>query len=167
MTIHVRGRAVDGGELVFAALLLAAGVFVLIDTATIEVPVAASNVGPRFAPYAFGALLTGAAAFVVVDILRGRSATPEESELVDPAKRMDVRRVGLLIGSVIAFAVLLEPAGYLVAASVVFAGVSITLGARRYVRVAIASIVLASAVYLFFTGVLGIDLPPGVLAGVE
>ena len=38
------------GELGFAGLLLALGVFILIDTTTIEIPMAASNVGPRSSP---------------------------------------------------------------------------------------------------------------------
>ena len=47
------------GELGFAGLLLALGVFILVDATTIEIPKAASNVGPRFFPYAVATLLTG------------------------------------------------------------------------------------------------------------
>lgn len=154
------------GELVFAGLTLALGIFVLASTATINVPVAASIVGPRFFPYAVGILLTAAAVFVIIDILRGNSVSPEEGELVDPALPMNKRRVALLLVSVLAFIVLMDTAGYVIASSAAFFGVATTLGARHKWRAAIASVLLSLAVYLLFTGPLGIYLPPGLLDGI-
>ena len=162
MTISVKSR----GELVFAGLTLALGIFILIGTTTINEPIAASNVGPRFFPYAIGALLTVASAFVVLDILRGNSAAPEEGELVDPSLPMNKKRVALLLVSILAFAVLLEPAGYVIACAVSFFGIAVTLGARLSWRVAATSIALSFAIYFLFTRPLGIFLPPGVLAGI-
>lgn len=159
MTLSVKNK----GELGFAGLLLAVGVFVLIDTSTIEIPKAASNVGPRFFPYAVGALLTAAAAFVITDILRGNIAEPEDGELIDPSLPMNKRRVVLLILSIVAFGVLLDPAGYIIAAAVTFFGISTTLGARRFGRVAVGSVVLAYGIYMAFTRGLGIYLPTGIL----
>ncbi|MFE9202438.1 tripartite tricarboxylate transporter TctB family protein [Micromonospora sp. NPDC007230] len=160
------GSVKDKGELGFAGCLLALGLFVLVDTATIAVPRAASNVGPRFVPYAVGALLTASAAFVVIDLLRGNAGTPEESEFVDPSLPMNRRRVALLIASVVVFAVLLEPAGYVIASSVTFFGVATTLGARRYGRVAVGAVLLSAVIHVVFTGPLGIYLP-GLLEGVR
>lgn len=162
MTTNVKSR----GELVFAGLTLALGIFILIGTTFINEPVAASNVGPRFFPYAIGALLTVASAFVVVDILRGNSAAPEEGELVDPSLPMNKKRVALLLVSILAFAVLLEPAGYVIACAVSFFGIAVTLGARLSWRVGLTSVALSFAIYLLFTRPLGIFLPPGVLAGI-
>ncbi|MFF2345998.1 tripartite tricarboxylate transporter TctB family protein [Pseudarthrobacter sp. NPDC058119] len=154
------------GELVFAGLTLALGIFILIGTSFIHEPVAASNVGPRFFPYAIGILLTAASAFVVLDVLRGNSAAPEEGELVDPSLPMNKKRVVLLLISILAFAVLLEPAGYVIACAVSFFGIAVTLGARLSWRVAVTSVALSLAIYLLFTRPLGIYLPPGVLAGI-
>jgi putative tricarboxylic transport membrane protein len=117
-------------------------------------------------PYAIGTLLTIASAFVVIDVLRGNSASPEEGELVDPTLPMNKRRVAMLLASVLAFAVLLEPAGYVIACALSFFGIAVTLGARLSWRVGAASIVLSFAIYLLFTRPLGIFLPPGVLAGI-
>lgn len=154
------------GELGFAGLLLALGVFVLVDTTTIEIPKAASNVGPRFFPYAVGALLTASAAVLIVNILRGDHAEPEEGELVDPALPMNIRRVGSLVASVVAFAVLLEPLGYVLATAISFCAVAITLGSRHYARLAVISLVVGLAIYLGFTRGLGLSLPPGLLDGI-
>ncbi|BCW62833.1 tripartite tricarboxylate transporter TctB family protein [Arthrobacter sp. StoSoilB22] len=162
MTISVKNK----GELVFAGLTLATGIFILVGTTFINEPVAASNVGPRFMPYAIGTLLTIASAFVVIDVLRGNSASPEEGELVDPTLPMNKRRVAMLLASVLAFAVLLEPAGYVIACALSFFGIAVTLGARLSWRVGVASIALSFAIYLLFTRPLGIFLPPGVLAGI-
>ncbi|MGC5172156.1 tripartite tricarboxylate transporter TctB family protein [Microbacterium sp. DT81.1] len=149
------------GELAFTGLLLALGIFVLIETAAIPIPVASSNVGPRFMPYFAGALLTGAAAWTVVDILRGRTVAPEDSELADPTQRFHWGRVGLLVASVIAFAALLDVVGYLIAAPISVFGLLITFGARRWWVMAIVAVVLPLLIFLLFTQVLGIYLPLG------
>lgn len=162
MTVNVKSR----GELVFAGLTLALGIFILVGTTFINEPLAASNVGPRFFPYAIGVLLTVASAFVVIDVLRGNSASPEDGELVDPTLPMNKKRVALLLVSILAFAVLLEPAGYVIACALSFFGIAVTLGARLSWRVAVASIALSFAIYLLFTRPLAIFLPPGVLAGI-
>ena len=159
---QVRSR----GELGFAGLLLALGLFILVDTTTIEIPKAASNVGPRFFPYAVGVLLTAAALVVVVNILRGDHASPEEGELVDPSLPMNLRRTAGMVGSVVAFAVLLNPLGYAPAAAISFFAIAATLGARHFVRLAAGSIVLSVLIYVAFTRGLGIYLPPGLLDGV-
>jgi len=159
-------KITNKGELGFAGLLLALGIFVLVDATRIDIPLAASNVGPRTFPYITGAILTASAAIVVIDILRGRSAEPEEGELVDPHARFNWRKVGLLVASVVAFAVLLVPAGYVVANTVAFFGVAFALGARRYIRAVVGSILLSLLVYVAFTRGLGIYLPPGVLEGI-
>ena len=159
---HVR----DKGELGFAGLLLALGVFILVDTTTIEIPKAASNVGPRFFPYAVGILLTVGALMVVVNLLRGDHASPEEGELVDPSLPVNVRRTAAMIGSVVAFAVLLNPLGYVPATALTFFAIAATLGARHYVRLGVGAIALSVAIYLAFTQGLGIYLPPGLLDGI-
>lgn len=154
------------GELGFAGLLLALGVFILIDTTTIAIPKAASNVGPRFFPYLVGALLTVASLLVVINILRGGHASPEESELVDPSEPVNVRRTAGMIGSVIAFGVLLNPLGYILAAAITFFAIAATLGARHYVRLAMGALALSVVIYVAFTQGLGIYLPPGLLDGI-
>lgn len=152
---------VSKGELAFAGLLLALGVFVIVETAAIPIPLASSNVGPRFMPYFAGGLLTVAAAFAIMEILRGKSAAPEESELVDPTRRVHWGRISLLLGTIIGFAVLLDIVGYLIAAPLAFFGLLVTFGARRWWVMALVSVALPTGVFLLFTQVLGIYLPLG------
>jgi putative tricarboxylic transport membrane protein len=159
---HVR----DKGELAFAGLLLALGVFIVVDTSTIEIPKAASNVGPRFFPYAVGALLTAGALMVVINLFRGDHASPEEGELIDPSLPVNMLRTAGMIASVVAFAVLLYPLGYVLATAISFFAIAATLGARHFIRLGVGSLVLSIAIYLAFTQGLGIFLPPGLLDGI-
>lgn len=156
----------DKGELGFAGLLLALGVFVMVDTTTIEIPKAASNVGPRFFPYAVGLLLSAAAVAVIVNILRGGHAEPEEGELVDPSQPFNARRVALFIGAVAIFAALVTPLGYVPATAISFFIGAYALGARHYTRLAVGSLLVALVIYVAFTRGLGIYLPPGLLNGI-
>ena len=156
----------DKGELAFAGLLLALGVFILVDTTRIEIPKAASNVGPRFFPYAVGALLTVGAVLVVINILRGDHASPEEGELIDPTLPVNFRRTAMMIGSVVLFALLLNPLGYVFATAISFFAIAVTLGARHFVRLAVGAVVLSVLIYVAFTQGLGIYLPPGLLDGI-
>ena len=154
------------GELGFAGLLLALGIFILVDTTTIEIPKAASNVGPRFFPYFVGILLTGAAIAVIVNILRGGHAEPEEGELIDPSQPFNAKRVALFVAAVVLFGLLVDPLGYVPATALSFFIIAYALGARHYARLAVGAIAVALVIYLAFTRGLGIYLPPGLLDGI-
>jgi putative tricarboxylic transport membrane protein len=162
----VKLTAHSKGELAFSGLLLALGIFVIAEAAVIPIPVAASNVGPRFMPYFAGGLLTLAAAWTIVELFRGHSVAPEESELADPSQKLDWKRVSILIGSVVAFAILLDPLGYLLAAPIALFGLLLSFGARRWWVMALVAVVLPVLIYLFFSRTLGISLPDGLLAGI-
>ena len=60
---------------------------------------------------------------------------------------------------------LLEPVGYLPATTAFIAVEARLLGSRRWRRDLAASIVVAASVYALFGSLLGIRLPPGILAG--
>ncbi|MGY0390681.1 tripartite tricarboxylate transporter TctB family protein [Nocardioides sp. WG-D5] len=166
MTAHVMKGVKSKGELGFAGLLLALGIFILAYTATIDVPEAASNVGPRPVPYLVGGLLTIAALAVVINVLRGGQAQPDEAELVDPNLPVNVRRVGSFVATIVGYALILEPLGYLLTTALAFFAVSVTLGSRHFVRLAVGSLVLSVVIYLAFTRLLGIYLPPGIFEGI-
>ena len=156
----------DRGELVFAALLLALGVFILADTGNIRVPATANAVGPRFFPYAIGAFLVLVALALLVQIWRGDVATPEGGEDVDASRDTDWITVATLLAVFLANIALIETAGFVVATAVLFFGAAWTLGARRPVRDVAVAVMLAIVVYLGFDRLLGVSLPGGFLEGV-
>ena len=156
------GRA----ELGLAALLLALGVFLLVETQRIAVPVNANAVGPRFFPTVVGAVLVVVSLWLAVDVLRGGRGEMEAAEDVDVSRSSDWRTLGLLSAVFLGHAFLLEPLGFPVAAALLFFGVAAALGSRRWARDAAIAVVLAVLVFVVFARGLGVGLPAGVLQGV-
>ncbi|GAA3993613.1 tripartite tricarboxylate transporter TctB family protein [Allokutzneria multivorans] len=149
------------GELVLVALLAAAGVYVLVQTPEIVVPRSAATAGPRLFPYLIGGLLVGLAVLLAVQVLRGRSAPPEEGEDVDVDRRTDWRAMLVVIVLFAAHALLIEPIGWPLAATVLFAGTAAVLGARRWLVVLASSFGLAIGLWAVFVFGLGAYLPGG------
>lgn len=161
-THPLSGRA----ELGLAALLLALGIFLLVETQRIAVPVNANAVGPRFFPTVVGGVLVVVALWLAVDVLRGGRGEMEAAEDVDVSRASDWRTLGLLSAVFLGHALLLEPLGFPVAAALLFFGVAASLGSRRWARDAAVAVVLAVAVFVVFARGLGVGLPAGVLQGV-
>lgn len=161
-----RRWATGKSELVLSALLLGLGAFVLVETATIEVPANANSLGPRFFPTVVGVLLLTVGSWLTVDVLRGGHADMEAAEDIDLARTSDWRTLALLSAVFLGHAALLQVLGFAIAGSLLFFGVGAVLGSRRWARDAAVSVVLATGVYLLFGRVLGVGLPAGLLAGI-
>lgn len=78
----------------------------------------------------------------------------------------DWRALGIVIGSMVACIVLLVPAGWIIAAAILFWGVSYALGSRRPVFDLSVALVMSSLIQLIFGAALGLNLPAGFLEGV-
>lgn len=148
------------GELAFALLMLIVGVLALFGAFGIHVPVGI-QVGPAVAPIAVSILLIGTATAVVVTVLRGRSAEPEDGEDVDLDARTDWLTLAKIVGALIVHLLLIEAVGWAPAAAVLFGLVAWTLGARRWWLGFVIGLVLALAVHIVFGGLLGLSLPWG------
>jgi putative tricarboxylic transport membrane protein len=156
------GRA----ELGLAALLLALGGFVLVETLSIEVPANANSIGPRFFPTVVGCVLLVVAIWLAVDVLRGGHGDMEQAEDVDASRSSDWKTLAALSAVFLVHAALISRVGFPVAGALLFFGVAVTLGSRRWVRDAGIAVVLSVAVFLVFARALGVGLPAGVLEGV-
>ncbi|MFB9908917.1 tripartite tricarboxylate transporter TctB family protein [Allokutzneria oryzae] len=149
------------GELVLVGLLAALGVYVLVQTPAIVVPPSAATAGPRLFPYLVGGLLIVVAALLAVQVLRGRTAPPEDGEDVDPDRGTDWRAMFVVIALFAVHALLIEPIGWPLAATALFAGTAAVLGARRWVVVLVSSFALAIGLWSVFVFGLGAYLPGG------
>lgn len=158
-------RTWSWGEAAIPVGLFALGVFTLIETTTITVPGSANVVGPRAFPYAVGVLLVGAAVALGVSLARGQHGHAEEGEDVDAEARTDWGTVAKLIASFAALVLLVEPLGWPIAATLLFAGTAWALGARIW-RAVVIGFVLSVLVHVLFVEVLGLFLPAGPLEGV-
>ncbi|MGB3375248.1 MAG: tripartite tricarboxylate transporter TctB family protein [Microbacterium sp.] len=148
------------GELVFALLMLVLGILALIGAFSIHVPVGI-QVGPTVFPIAVSVLLIGTALAVVVGVLRGDRAEPDDGEDIDSSARTDWLTLAKIVGALIAHLLLIDAVGWAPAAAVLFGIVAWTLGARRWWLGFVIGLVVALAVQVVFGGLLGLSLPWG------
>jgi putative tricarboxylic transport membrane protein len=143
-----------GGYLIYEALTLAGG-FAKVDP-----------VGPKFFPMVIGIGLIVLAALLAIAIPRGSKGEADAGEDVDPNTPGDWRTVGLLIGLFVAVIVLVEPLGWPITGTLLFAGGATILGSRHYIRnIVIGAVLALGSFYGFYSG-LGIPLPAGILDGI-
>jgi putative tricarboxylic transport membrane protein len=157
----VGGRA----ELGVAAGVVALGIFVLAQTATVDVHLTSSALGPRFFPACIGLLLLGCGCWLALDVWRGGSGGAAAADVV-PVRPSDWRRVALVSAAFLLHAVLIGPLGWPLAGALLFWGVAASLGSRSWARDAAVSVLLACGVFAIVTHALGVYLPGGLLDGV-
>jgi len=151
------------GELVFAIAIGALGGYVLATTGDIYQPPGSTVVGPRVFPYVVGTLLLGIGVVLVAAVLRGHTAPPEDSEDLDSDVPTSWVTIGALIAALLVHVNLIVPAGWPVAAAVLFAATAFVLGSRQLVLTPLISIGLALVLQFLFAHVLGLGLPAGPL----
>nr|WP_052542726.1 tripartite tricarboxylate transporter TctB family protein [Cryobacterium roopkundense] len=78
----------------------------------------------------------------------------------------DWKTTGLVLASVIAFILLLQPLGWLLSAAALFWALSRALGSRRPMFDIGVSLIFSSCMQLAFSAGLGLTLPSGILTGV-
>ncbi|CAN3126657.1 tripartite tricarboxylate transporter TctB family protein [Mycobacterium sp. smrl_JER01] len=142
--------------LIMPALLITLGVFLIWGIVDMEVADDSEIFGPKAFPAITAGLCFVVAALLTVSILRN-------PELGGPEQSSNWRAAGITIGSLVAFAVLLQPAGWIIAGAVVFWGVTVGLGSTRYVPNILIGLGASSVMQLIFSGLLGLNLPAGVM----
>ncbi|MGY5885001.1 tripartite tricarboxylate transporter TctB family protein [Modestobacter lacusdianchii] len=149
------------GEAVLAALLAALGVYLLVDAGAIAVPGSSNTVGPRFFPYAVGALTVLTGAGLALRVLRGDRGPAEDSEDIDPDAPTDWRAVGVIAVAFLAHALLINVIGWPLAVALMFAAVAWALGAVGVVRPFLIGLLLGCVVWTVFVKALNVALPGG------
>ncbi|MGD9711531.1 MAG: tripartite tricarboxylate transporter TctB family protein [Thermomicrobiales bacterium] len=153
-------------ELALAVGVTVLGAIVIWQTTEIRLTPINSRVGPRIIPYVIGTGLVVTGIWLFIDILRGRTAAVvggEDSEDADPTLPTDWKTVGLISASLVAYLLLIERAGFVVASSVLFFGAAFAMGSRRYLRDALAGVLLSMFTFVLFTEGLSLRLPEGIL----
>lgn len=160
-------KRVDKAQYFVCAVLVAVGAFLVFDALTLEAGFAKVDpVGPKFFPLAIGVILIVLAVILAIAIPRGSVGQADAGEDVDPDSPGDWRTVGLLVGVFVAVILLVEPLGWVITSTLLFAGAATILGNRHYVRnIAIGAVLSLISFYAFYSG-LGIPLPAGVLDGI-
>ena len=152
-------------ELTFVGSLFLVGFIVFWDTYSVELPAFNLTISPKVFPYAVAALLMTLSAILFVNVLRGDTAVPEGHLEGTPIEKSDYRAFSLVLASLLAFLLLIERAGFIIAASVTFFGITVAFGNKRHGRSAIFGTLFITLVYLSFTKFLNVPLPAGIFKG--
>lgn len=155
------GRSLTGPRIV-GVVLLGIGVAALVATFAINEPGDGLAVsGPRLVPLLVSIALIGLSiAFIV------RTTLVPDEELAELAAAEEAAThwptPGLLLGLLIAYVLLLEPLGYIVATAIFFPLGARVLGSEKVVRDVIVGAAIAFGLYYAFTQFLGVPLPAGI-----
>ena len=131
-----------------------------------DIPQGSSIVSPQTFPYVVAVFTSLVGFALIVDVLRGRLGTPEGNEPEDPFVGANFKTMAIIASAIALHVILLEIAGYVIAATVCFFGVAYGFGSRRYLKDLGISLAFALIVYFSFTQGLNINLPSGFFKGV-
>ena len=159
-----RGFFAGRSGLLFPLLLAAASTWILVGNATMPVPEGTDFPGPRFYPTLLAVAGYVLAALLTVQYLRAPEHPEQHSEKTY-AWFTDWVSVAWCVGGFLAFALLLAPLGWILAAALLFWCVARGMGSRRPLFDISVALLVSSAIYLAFAVALGLPLPSGVLGG--
>ena len=154
------------GELVFSSSLVLLGLFVAWDTSRMDIPQDNSIVSPQTFPYMVAAFATLVGLSLIIDVLRGKLGTPDGNSPEDPNAPLNLKTMTIVATAIGLHVILLEIAGYVIAATVCFWGVAYGFGSRKVAKDFSISLAFAVVVYLAFSKGLNINLPSGIFEGI-
>ncbi len=152
-------------ELTFVGSLFLLGSIVFWDTWRTELPAFNLTISPKVFPYAIATLLMVLSALLMISILRGDIAIPEGAEPGEPIEKTDFKTFGIVFASLLSFLLLVERAGFVIAASLTFFGITVAFGNKKHGRAAIFGTLFITVVYFSFTRFLNVQLPAGIFKG--
>ena len=152
-------------ELAFAGSLFLLGIFVAWDTSKMDIPQGSSIVSPQTFPYMVSAFTSLVGLVLILDVLRGNHGTPDGDEPGDPLIPVNYKTLMIVAAAIGLHVILLETAGYIIAATICFLGVAYGFGSRKILKDLLVSLAFAVIVYFSFTKGLNINLPSGVFEG--
>lgn len=154
------GWWVGRGELVVAALLALLGTVLVVGNLTMRVVGDGGVLGPQGFGWFVAVLSFGVAGWMTLGSVRKTDA-----ERAAQAADETTNQVALLtcLGGLVGFTALLDVLGWIIAATGLFGAVATGLGGRPVLRNVAIGFILASTLQILFSGVLGLNLPAGVL----
>ena len=153
-------------EFALAVGVVILGIVVLWQTREIRITPMNARIGPRVIPYVVGSGLVVVGLWFAVEVLRGRApraGSGEDSEDADPTLPTEWDTIGFIAIALVAYLLLIERAGFIIASAVLFFGAAFGMGSRRILRDVVVAIVISTAIYFVFTRGLDLRLPEGVL----
>jgi len=149
------------GQIAVAAGYAAVGILVLVGAADLPAGGGYAQVGPGVVPRIVGAAILLLAALLMVEAFTGGfRGVDEEAEARLP---MDWPAFAWVSAGIIAYGLLVERAGFLLASTLLFVAVARSFASRRWVTNTLVGAALASFIFAVFNYGLGLSLPAGPL----
>lgn len=160
-------RRRDLAQFLVVAFLVVVATILVVDAAGLRNDFAETDpVGPKFFPWFIAAMLYLTAALLSIAILRGSIPEEEGGEDVDLDQRAEWLTVVKLVGVFVFLIATVDLLGWAISGALFFAGCSLTLGSRTWLRdLAIGTALSVGSFYAFYVG-LGVPLPAGILDGI-
>lgn len=149
-------------ELIVAAIIIFVALAILWLARDFRIPPGV-RISPRVFPQLVGAGMLLVGVWYVVDIIRipATLSAGEDSEDVDLTAEADWVTLILVGIGLTAFAFLVEPAGFAIAAGIMFAICSTAMGSKNLFLNVLIGMLLGLAVFFTFDYWLGVRLPNG------
>lgn len=162
----------DLGGLIIPVVLLGIGIFLVAGIVTMNEAGDGGLFGAKAFPWIVAVLCFAVSGLLAYQVLRPAStisADPgDEADLIldgdqEPPEASNWRSVATVVAGFVLFILLLQPIGWLISGTLLFAIVAFGLGARSHLTSIFGGLGMAAAVQLLFGGLLGIYVPPGIL----
>jgi len=154
----------DPGAVGVALGLIGLGAFFGIESFSIAVSPIYAKIGPTVFPRVVAGALVVLGLMLLRDAWRG--TWRGETEADGRPARIDWQAALLIAGGLLATVVLIKPAGFVIAATVLFVLTSRAFGSAKLVADTGWGFGLSLVAYLAFVKGLGVDLPAGIMSGV-
>jgi putative tricarboxylic transport membrane protein len=142
--------------------LVALGLIIFLDSMGLQVPPTYARVGPQAFPYFIAITLAGVGAYFIWNAY----APGASREIVAEGFATDWSALVIIAVALLVHLNILKPLGFVISGVFLFLCVTFAFGSRKFLRDAIVAVILVLVSYLGFTHGLGLQLPPGILAGV-
>jgi putative tricarboxylic transport membrane protein len=149
------------GQVAVSAGVLALGAAILVGSFNLPTGGGYAQVGPGVVPRIVGVILVLLGAALAREAFTGGfRGVDEEAEVHLP---MDWISFAWVSGGIIAYGLLVEPLGFILASILLFVMVARSFGSRRWVQNTLVGLALSTFIFAVFNYGLGLMLPAGIL----
>jgi putative tricarboxylic transport membrane protein len=152
----------SGAGLAIGFGLVVLGLIIFVDSMRMQVPPTYARVGPQVFPYFIAFALAAVGTYFAWNSWMPAA----RREILAEGFSTDWRAVLIIGAGLLVHLNILKPLGFVIAGIFLFMCVAFAFGSRNFLRDGIVAVILVLASYLGFTHGLGLQLPPGILAGI-
>ncbi len=143
-------------DIVYGVLLGALSLLFFAET--LSFPRTSGGINPRVFPLIVLVSLFGLSAVLAIQgLLRARRGKAKSEQTLP--RGMTAAKLAVLAAGGTAYALLVEPLGFILATPILVALAMVLFGERRPIRIALVSVAASAALYFLFRGVFRVPLP--------